>query len=710
MKKISLLFIFIILSLFSIFSQTATPRIINTVPEFGDCNVDTNLTIIQFEFDQDMSSGFSFPDCSDMIPIIGNPTWKTKRILEVPVKLKPNKIYQAYLNSSNFRNFASEDGVSMNPDYFLFRSKNYKDSSIADTLLNRTNYEKFCDNFLKYYSYKDLNGINWEYELNFVKEDIIKSKSNTEFGFKLLKVLKKANDLHLSIQINNQQFGSTSFRLVPINYNFGSFFGYLEDYQTSVNNVAFTGKLGNTGYVLISSLASWYAQDISFAIEKTKQMKDLPFLILDLRLNRGGDEQLASSFVSMILSDTITYEKDALYNGTTGQFDNFIKKFIIPDIKSNHYQGKIFVLVGGNVVSSAESFVLMLKQMPNVQLIGSRTYGASGNPRLFKVTDSIYVNIPSWLAYDMDGNLIEGNGIEPDVKIELPEEDYTEKDPIIEYVLDTIERLPFISVSTKSLRFSKSTSSSTSFEIISNIKWKLKSDQPWLTMECNLDSGNASITVTSLENYHNSARTAKISVAGEGISDKIIDVTQNGAAPVLKVSPKALTFEASANSTDTFNIVSNINWMIKSNQSWIAVNMASGSDSAVVIATAAANSTGKPRLATIIVSGNSVLPEYISINQVASIATSNNATAPSGKIIVYPNPTSGLLEISCIKPYENESRIEVSNYLGQVVLIKNQKNAPTMQVDLTNYPSGLYLISLYSGNECYQSKVIKNND
>lgn len=710
MKKISLLLTFIILSFSSIFSQTTAPRIINTVPEFGDCNVDTNLTIIQFEFDQDMSPGFSLPDCSDKIPIVGNPTWKTKRILEVPVKLKPNSFYQAYLNSSNFRNFANEDGIPMNPDYFLFRSKNYKDSTIADTSLNRINYEKFCDNFLKYYSYKNLKGINWEYELKSIKDDIIKSKSNNEFGYKLLKVLKKANDIHLSIQINNQQFGSTSFRLVPVHYNFGNVFGQLGDLQISENNVAFAGKVGNTGYLLISSLESWFVQDIAFAIEKTKQLKDLPFLILDLRLNRGGDEQLALSFVSTILSDTVTYEKDAVYNASTGIFDNLIVKSLIPDITSIHYQGKIFVLIGGNVVSSAESFVLMLKQMPNVQLIGSKTYGASGNPRLFKITDSIYVNIPSWLAYDMNGKLIEGNGIEPDVKIEFPEEDFTEKDPIFEYVLDTIGSLPFISISTKSLRFSQSTSSSTTFEITSNTHWKLTSDQPWLTMECNLDSGNASITVTASENYHSSVRTAKISIAGEGMSDKIIDVTQNGAAPVLEVSTKTLTFEASANSTNTFNIVSNINWMIKSNQPWLTVDMSSGSDSAMVTATASANSTGKSRLATIVVSGNSVLPEYISINQVASISTSYNVTSPSDKIIVYPNPTSGLLYISCIKPYENESRIEVSNYLGQVVLIINRKNAPTLQIDLSTYPSGLYTISLYSGNEVYQSKVIKNSD
>ena len=239
-------------------------------------------------------------------------------------------------------------------------------------------------------------------------------------------------------------------------------------------------------------------------------------------------------FVSMILSDTITYEKVVLYNEATGQFDTMCTKNVVPDNTSIQYKGKIFVLIGGNVVSSAESFVLMLKQMPNVQLIGSKTYGASGNPQTFQVTDSINVNIPSWLAYDMNDKLIEGNGIEPDVKLEFPEEDFAENDPVFEYVLDTINHLPFLSVSPISIRIGKPISSSISFEITSNINWTLTCDQPWLTLESAIDSGNATITATATENYSSLSRTATITVAGNGVPDKIINVTQNGAAPVVK--------------------------------------------------------------------------------------------------------------------------------------------------------------------------------
>jgi hypothetical protein len=96
------------------------------------------------------------------------------------------------------------------------------------------------------------------------------------------------------------------------------------------------------------------------------------------------------------------------------------------------------VLTSNRVVSSAESMVLMLKQMPNVKIIGSTTYGSSGNPQPYKATSTITVNIPSWKAYDANDRLIEGNGIEPDVKLDFSEDDFLVEDPIFEYVKNLI--------------------------------------------------------------------------------------------------------------------------------------------------------------------------------------------------------------------------------------------------------------------------------
>ncbi|HEY6913565.1 MAG TPA: S41 family peptidase [Paludibacter sp.] len=436
MKLFYLLAFFVVLTYSSLLAQTTInpPRIIRSVPEFGDCNVDPGLTAIEIEFDQDMQTGYSFIDDPDMVTTTSKPVWKTKRILTLPITLGPNKFYRVPMNNNTYNNFRNEAGTPMDATYLAFRTKTTIHPTLVDTILNRTNYEKFCAHFLTNYSYKDMHGINWKKLLDSIKPTIIKSEFENEFAVRLLQVLKKANDPHLSISINGKYFTCADIRITPLVYNYDAIFNELTDVQGSSSYAVLSGKVGEAGYMLIQTLNSQYKDDINYGVGVLREMKDLPYLILDLRLNTGGDETLAKTFVSSLISNSVTYEKVMTINSTTGVCDMETLKTLNPSSTSIRYKGKIFVLTSNRVVSSAESMVLMLKQMPNVEIVGTKTYGSSGNPVTFKATNAVSVNIPSWMAYTTNGQLIEGNGIEPDVKLEFPEEKFIAEDPIFEYV------------------------------------------------------------------------------------------------------------------------------------------------------------------------------------------------------------------------------------------------------------------------------------
>lgn len=440
MKLFYFLALFVVLTISNLLAQTPnnSPRIIRSIPAFGDCTVDPDLKEIELEFDQDMDGRYSILEDPDLVTISGDLVWKSKRILTIPVTLGPNRYYRMPMNSDNYSGFRNEAGVPMNATYLAFRTKTTIHPSTVDTVLFRTNYEKFCTHFLTHYSYKDLHGINWKKLLDSIKPTIIKSEFENEFAIRLLQVLKRANDPHLSISINGKHFPCADFRITPLVYNYDAIFNELIDVQPSQTGAVWSGMVGEAGYILIQTLQSQYKEDINFGIGILKDMKDAPAIIIDLRLNTGGDETLARSFVSSILSNAITYEKVETLDETTGRFDKVTIKTLNPSTTSTRYKGKIFVLTSNRVVSSAESMVLMLSQMPNVQIVGSKTYGSSGNPVPYKATNVITVNIPSWKAYDANGLLIEGNGIEPDVRLEYPEEKFIAEDPIFEYVKNTI--------------------------------------------------------------------------------------------------------------------------------------------------------------------------------------------------------------------------------------------------------------------------------
>jgi hypothetical protein len=96
------------------------------------------------------------------------------------------------------------------------------------------------------------------------------------------------------------------------------------------------------------------------------------------------------------------------------------------------------VLIGEKVMSSNESFVLMMKQAAKSKSIGMRTYGSSGNPGPFLLSNGITINIPSWKAYTLEGKLIEGNGIEPDIEIINSASDFASTDVLLDSVVKII--------------------------------------------------------------------------------------------------------------------------------------------------------------------------------------------------------------------------------------------------------------------------------
>lgn len=77
-------------------------------------------------------------------------------------------------------------------------------------------------------------------------------------------------------------------------------------------------------------------------------------------------------------------------------------------------------------------------------------------------------------------------------------------------------------------------------------------------------------------------------------------------------------------------------------------------------------------------------------------------------IRAYPNPTDGLFEIVIDEPFTTYYKVEVYNDLGVLVkkIILNGSEL-TYQIDLTSFPTGIYLLNIKSENKLYQSKIIK---
>jgi hypothetical protein len=77
-------------------------------------------------------------------------------------------------------------------------------------------------------------------------------------------------------------------------------------------------------------------------------------------------------------------------------------------------------------------------------------------------------------------------------------------------------------------------------------------------------------------------------------------------------------------------------------------------------------------------------------------------------IEIYPNPTRDIINISIKKPTDNEYTIELFNNFGalkQKILF--DRNAKATQIDLSGYPSGLYLMRFDTRKGFFYYKILK---
>jgi uncharacterized delta-60 repeat protein len=174
--------------------------------------------------------------------------------------------------------------------------------------------------------------------------------------------------------------------------------------------------------------------------------------------------------------------------------------------------------------------------------------------------------------------------------------------------------------------------------------------------------------------------------------------------PYLSVSQSSLNLLSSAGSTATFDIISNSNWNVSSDQPWLNFSTLSGSDSATITLTSWANITPFSRTATLTISGNGVTSQTITIMQPASPLGIKEYV--DSYIRIYPIPVIDKLFISVSNPLPQTS-ISIFSVTGQPVYTSKITNIIT-EIDLSQYPSGVYFIRIVSKNgETIIKKIIK---
>jgi len=191
------------------------------------------------------------------------------------------------------------------------------------------------------------------------------------------------------------------------------------------------GKEGKIAYINLYHFSEKADSDFSKA---ALQILNSPAekIILDLRNNPGGyleiSQDIAGWFLEkgnvVVIEDFRNSEEDIVYKA-----EGNAKLLSYP----------IIVLINQGTASAAEILAAALRDNRGVKLVGETSFGKGCVQELVSLRDnsSLKVTVANWLTPER--KQISEKGLEPDIKIEMTEEDYTQdRDPQLEKAVEII--------------------------------------------------------------------------------------------------------------------------------------------------------------------------------------------------------------------------------------------------------------------------------
>jgi carboxyl-terminal processing protease len=199
-----------------------------------------------------------------------------------------------------------------------------------------------------------------------------------------------------------------------------------------VNAVKLSFLENNIAHLKLLSFSEKAPSEFYQAILKVAE-KQSPAMILDLRNDPGGyldvSVDIASWFLpkdSVVVRENIKGEtEDLLKAGKNQALINM----------------PVVVLINEGSASASEILAGALRDIRGIKLIGIKSYGKGSVQEVKKLFDDsmVKLTIAEWLT--PNGVSINNNGLEPDYKVEMPEDSTSDEDPQLDKALEIVKTI-----------------------------------------------------------------------------------------------------------------------------------------------------------------------------------------------------------------------------------------------------------------------------
>ena len=324
------------------------------------------------------------------------------------------------------------------------------------------NFEVLWQTFDQHYAFFDERGVDWQILYQRMRPQIAKDTSGGELAKAFEIMLEEIGDAHVSLYADGRDVVTVGTRpgarlatecrerlggacnvrrYIKERYRAAEALqkdNYLGGRgRAALGGDALWGQIdGSTGYFRIDSMDGLASGDYSArndlaAIEAAlddmlEDLGHLPAMIVDVRLNGGGHDTVAVAIANRFADKRRIFgSKRAFFSGGTLPPQDLV---VEPAEEKRRYQGAVAVLTSGETASAAEIFVMAMRALPHVTLIGEATEGI--------LSDELYRTLPNGWEFSLsneiylahDGVLFEAIGVPPDIEVPFLPADDLERD------------------------------------------------------------------------------------------------------------------------------------------------------------------------------------------------------------------------------------------------------------------------------------------
>jgi carboxyl-terminal processing protease len=301
-------------------------------------------------------------------------------------------------------------------------------------------FDVIAENFAAHYAFFSERGIDWPRIEKRARAEASAATDEDELVPLLEELLAAFDDSHVGIEAEidgeEESISATDARprtepdvaVIPGTWNpsaAGELLG--RSARQEGDELLISGRLGkDIGYLEILSMEGMKATELETALDRVmKSFADARAVIVDVSRNDGGLDSFARRIARRFAAEpTVAYSKHA------GDFAGDRPQAIVlrpPD--RPRYLGPVYLITSHDTVSAAEIFTMSMRALPNIVHLGETTDGSLSDELWKTLPNGWVLSLSNEVYLDSDGKLWEGQGIPPEFRLAISDEDEaTEED------------------------------------------------------------------------------------------------------------------------------------------------------------------------------------------------------------------------------------------------------------------------------------------